>query len=97
MPATLSPPKGRKSAKAFIERVKADPELQSRIDDLNEFSMDGLLAVATQTGFSFGADDYEGAAKEAIEEEHMVPPGLNIYMCCCVYSSNTSSSNNRSQ
>ena len=92
-----SAPKGKKSAKAFIERVKADRELQSRFDDLNEVTIDGLLAVAEQTGFSFGADDYEVAAKEAVEEEHMVPPGLDIYMCCCIYSSNTSSSNNNSQ
>jgi len=60
--------------KAFMEKVKADTDLQSELQAIAPGDKDAALAkvvrVASEAGFSFSAEDYEAAAPEIAQARH---------------------------
>ena len=53
--------------KAFLEKVKADTDLQEKLKAAAD--TDVVIAIAKEAGFSISADDLENAQSEISEEE----------------------------
>ena len=56
--------------KAFIEKIKADTNLQEKLKAAAAAAdLDAVLAIAKEAGFSISADDLKNAQSEVSEEE----------------------------
>ena len=53
--------------KAFLEKIKADTELQEKLKAAAD--VDAVAAIAKEAGFSFSADDLKNAQSEISDEE----------------------------
>ena len=53
--------------KAFLEKVKADTNLQEKLKAASD--ADAVLAIAKDAGFSISADDLKNAQSEISDEE----------------------------
>lgn len=64
------------AVKAFVEKVKADPDLRDELLVIQSEDKDAVLAevvrVASEAGFGFDAEDYEEAAQEMAQARHAV-------------------------
>ena len=57
----------RDQLNAFLEKVKADPNLQEKLKAAAD--SDAVLAIAKDAGFSISADDLKNAQSELSDEE----------------------------
>ena len=60
-------PMSDEQLKAFLEKVKADTNLQEKLKAAAD--SDAVLAIATEAGFSVSDDDLNNAQSELSEEE----------------------------
>lgn len=93
MPALLTPVRGKKAARAFIEAVAADPILQGKVaGDLGSISDDSatihhLVALAKDAGYEFVAEEYQAAAMEVVDDRYLARlnndgPFMCSTICC---------------
>jgi len=65
--------------KAFLEKVKADTELQEKLKVAAD--LDAVSAIAKEAGFSISADDLKSVLSELSEEELESVAGGNKKSC----------------
>lgn len=59
--------------KAFIEKVREDEDLQTKlqsIDDDGEDALGQIIEIASEAGFSFEAEDYQTVVHEMAKVRH---------------------------
>ena len=64
--------------KAFLEKVKADTNLQEKLKAAAD--ADAVVSIAKEAGFSISADDLKKAQELSKEELEGVAGGVN-YLC----------------